>query len=112
MKLALVLIALILGPWLVLGMLFLAYPTVRRLKDRRDEFGWIIKIPAYTALVLGLLANVAFNVLWGSVIFREPPKEWLFSDRLKRHYRGADTEQSKRAEPWVRRVNAIDPGHV
>lgn len=100
------------GSWLVLGMLFIGYPTIRRLKNQRDEFGWVVKVPIYVALVLGVVADVVFNAVWGSIIFRELPREWLFTDRLKRHWHGGDDKQIKRAAPWVRRVNAIDPGHV
>ena len=100
------------GSWLVLGMLFLAYPTVRRLKRENHSFGIVVLVPIYLALVIGLVADVIFNALWGTVIFRELPKEWSFTDRLKRHWHGGDKVQMKRALPWVDRVNAIDPGHV
>ena len=98
--------------WIVLGMLFLGYPTVKRLKDGDYGFGWIVKVPIYVALVLGLTADVVFNATWGTWIFREPPREWTFTARLKRHWRGNSQRQKDRAEPWVRRVNAVDPGHV
>lgn len=98
--------------WIVLGMLFLGYPTVRRLKAEGHDFGWVVKAPIYVALVIGLVADVVFNATWGTWIFREPPREWLFTDRLKRHWRGNNRRQKLRAEPWVRRVNAVDPGHV
>lgn len=109
---------LVIGSWLVLGMLFLGYPTLQRLKDedRIDDLGAFVFIPAVCAFVIGAVADIVFNATWGSVIFREPPqwqdKELLFTSRLKRHWRGDDPVQRSRAEPWVRRVNAIDPGHV
>ena len=98
--------------WLVLGGLFFAYPTVYRLKDKRDEFGWIVKVPIYLWLIVGLLADICFNATWGTWIFRELPRETIFTKRLKRHWHGTDDKQRRRAAPWVRRVNAIDPGHV
>ena len=98
--------------WLVLGGIFLAYPTVQRLKERKDEFGWIVKVPVYLWFVLGYLADVGFNFTWGTFILREIPRELVFTSRLKRHWHGNDTKQKERAEPWVKRVNAIDPGHV
>ena len=107
-----ILLILALGSWLVLGALFLGYPTVQRLKDEDHDFGWVMKGPIYFALLLGVLADTTFNAIWGSVIFREFPKEFLFTTRLKRHWYGRDEKQKKRAEPWVRRVNTIDPGHV
>jgi len=98
--------------WLILGGLFFAYPTVTRLKDQQDEFGLIVKIPIYLWFVIGVLADVVFNATWGTVIFRELPKEYVFTSRLSRHWHGDDAKQKQRAKSWVRRVNAIDPGHV
>jgi len=101
--------------WLILGGIFFAYPTVRRLKDQKDEFGWIVKVPIYLWILLGALSDVVFNVTWGSIIFRELPHEFFFTDRLKRHWYEDNTDNNKqrdRAVPWVRRVNLIDPGHV
>ena len=98
--------------WLILGGLFFAYPTVYRLKDQKDEFGWIIKVPLYLMLLVGVLADIVFNVTWGTVIFREWPHEFLFTDRLKRHWYGNSKKQQDRAFPWQRRLNLIDPGHV
>ena len=99
--------------WLILGGIFLAYPTVQRLKDNHiDEIDWRLKIPVYLWLVIGLTADVAFNWTWGTVICRELPREFLFTDRLKRHWRGDDEEMKDRIKTWVRVVNLIDPGHV
>lgn len=95
--------------WLILGMLFLGYPTIKRLKEHRDMLDWTIKVPVYCALVLGVLADVVFNLLWGTVIFRELPREFLFTTRLKRQWR---ENENPRAERWVNIVNLIDPGHV
>lgn len=100
--------------WLVLGALFLGFPTVERLKDNRDKIplGWVAKTPIYAALFVGIVADVVFNWTWGTIIFREIPREFVFTNRLKRHHRGSDAKQKKRAEPWVTLVNMIDPGHV
>lgn len=106
------LLFLALASWLVLGGLFFAYPTVYRLKDERAEFGWVVKVPLYLWLLVGLIADIIFNVTWGTAIFRELPREFIFTDRLKRHWYGNDNKQKDRADPWVRRLNLIDPGHV
>ena len=99
--------------WLILGGIFLAYPTVHRLKDNhRDEITWRLKIPVYLWLFIGITADVIFNWTWGTVICRELPREFLFTDRLKRHWRGDDERMKRRIERWVKLVNMIDPGHV
>ena len=112
MNIVLIILEVALISWLVLGGVFLSYPTVQRLSEHKDELGWVSKVPIYLWLVIGVLADVAFNVTWGTWIFREPPREWLFTDRLKRHHYGYSERQKRRAAPWVRRVNLIDPGHV
>lgn len=99
--------------WLVLGGLFLAYPTMQRLKrDHIDEIGWVLIVPAYLWFVIGGLADIAFNLTVGTFIFREFPREFLFTSRLSRHWRGGSEKMRDRAAPWVRRVNLIDPGHI
>lgn len=110
------LILLIIGSWLILGSLFLGYPTIQRLKDEDHDFGWIVKVPIYFGLIVGLLADIVFNAVWGTIIFRELPqwhkRELLFTSRLKRHWYRGTPENRARAKPWVKRLNAIDPGHV
>lgn len=93
-------------PWFILGGLFFAYPTIHRLSDQKDQFNWIIKVPLYSWLFIGVICDVIFNATWGTFIFREMPREWLFTQRLKRH------KADKRAANWVRWLNLIDPGHV
>lgn len=99
--------------WLVLGGIFLAYPTVRRLKaEHRDEISWRLKVPVYLWLVIGITADVIFNWTWGTIICRELPREFLFTDRLQRHWYSDDLRMQRRIERWVKLVNMIDPGHV
>ncbi len=100
------------GSWLILGAAIFAYPTVRRLRDKWDEFGWVVKAPIVVFGILGLTADFIFNVLIGTARFLELPREWLFTARLKRHHYGDNDKQRKRAAKWVWRVNTIDPGHV
>jgi len=101
-----------LGSWLVLGMTFLAYPTVMRLKEVKDELGWITLIPVYLVVAIGGTADVVFNATCGIWVFKELPREFMYTDRLKRHWYGKDEKQKRRAEPWVIRVNRVHPGHV
>lgn len=112
MNIILITLAVAITSWLILGGIFLAYPTVQRLKPLKDELSWIMKVPVYLWFAIAIIADIGFNATWGTAIFRELPQEFLFTDRLKRHWRGDNTKQKERAEPWVYRVNLIDPGHV
>ena len=98
--------------WFILGGMFLAYPTMKRIKDEEAELKWLLKIPAYLWFGIGIIADVAFNFTWGSWIFREIPKEMLFTSRLVRHWRGTSITQKTTAEPGVEIINLIDPGHI
>ncbi|MEE9158967.1 MAG: hypothetical protein V3U60_11335 [Gammaproteobacteria bacterium] len=111
------------GSWLILGGTIFAYPTVVRLKDQRHEFSWVVIIPIFLFAVAGAIADIIFNALIGTWIFKELPRlefrwQWafikfeLFTDRLKRHHYGDSQKQKDRAAIWVWRVNMIDPGHV
>lgn len=107
-----IIMAVALISWLILGGIFLAYPTMRRLLKIKDELTWVVKVPMYMWFVIGLLADVAFNATWGTWIFKELPREFLFTERLQRHWYGDDKRMKRAAAPWVRRVNLVDPGHV
>ena len=81
-------------------------------------------------VVVVLLLDFTWNVLWGSIIFRELPqlhkKEVLFSSRVQRmcdQYEfdrefGTATNkaltkaQQDAALVWAMRLNRIDPGHI
>jgi len=98
--------------WIVLGAGILAYPTVLRLKERKDEFGWVVKVPVYVLFTAAIIADVIFNAIVGSIRFWELPKEWLFTARLKRHWYSDNPKQVARATKWVWRVNQIHEGHI
>jgi hypothetical protein len=56
--------------------------------------------------------NCLFNATCGSFIFWELPREWFFTDRLKRHKRELkDGERQKLAYLLCEEMNKADPGH-
>jgi len=71
----------------------------------------------YFWLVVGVICDVLFNWTRGTYMFREFPKEFLFSTRVQRHYDNAAnanwaTRRHRVARRWARILNAIDPGHI
>jgi len=62
------------------------YLSIMHLKSARDQgrltFG--AKILGYPWLAIGLVADVLFNVIVGSLLFLEPPRELLFTSRVSR----------------------------
>lgn len=84
----------------------------------RGDGGWWVTHLA-PLLVLFIPADVLFNLLYGSIIFKEMPhwpEEWLFSSRVKRHFQNligdSSPEQHQAAIKWHDRLRAADPlGH-
>ena len=76
--------------------------------EQDDLLDWRIKVPIYVYLAIGVVFDVLFNWTFGTLIFRELPREFLFTSRVQRH---AD-DDNPRADYWVRVLNIIEPGHV
>lgn len=55
--------------------------------------------------------NAVFNATIGTVIFAELPREWFFTDRLKRMKESFDPEIAEVARSICRQMNKADPGH-
>lgn len=51
---------------------------------RRGTLTTASKVVGYPILFIGLAFDVMFNAVWGSLLFLEPPREWLFTDRVSR----------------------------
>ena len=90
---------------------FVFVSTVGKLLKSGVWCPWYIKVVAYVWLLIGIPADVLFNVVWGTWIFRERPREWLFTHRVKRHVSKTDW-RGKKAKLWAEMLNAIDENHV
>lgn len=96
----------------LVGSGFIIVMTMQRLiRTNGVRFPRILIAMAYCWLVVGGLADIVFNWLCGSWIFRELPREWTFTARCKRHVAGRGWRQRK-ALYWADVLNSIDPGHV
>lgn len=67
--------------------LYVFYCAVMNIKRVRDmgkltTFG---KVLGYPTLVIGLVLDLAVNVLVMSIVLLEIPREWTVTSRLKRH---------------------------
>lgn len=120
----LIAIAIVLATFLV-ETAFVYLATAKRLL----ELGLLprdFRLVAYVWVVIGYPADVAFNLLRGSIEFRElPPIVWrrvlrlklpipelLFTSRVQRHCDGSSGWRLERAQRWATVLNAVDPGHV
>lgn len=90
---------------------------------------WIVGIPAVlmywiycfaitrtgpTRVIVGIpfmLLNAVFNATFGSFIFMEFPREWFFTDRLKRQKDSEKDDCARVAFMICHEMNKFDAGH-
>lgn len=113
---------LILAPWFFM-MARLKNMGYTRKDIRRyfTDFGYLVGTLTLLSLVVGAIADVLFNIVIGSLIFLEFPREGFFTDRVQRHYddwkvtTGAAHQpdrREKKGKIWADRLNRIYAGHV
>jgi hypothetical protein len=91
---------------------WLFYIAIMHLRLVRDRLHPFAKVNAYILLFFGLLLDVAVNVLVGTVVFADLPREWLLTERLKRMKREGKWWQRMTAY-WIceHLLNQFDEGH-
>lgn len=78
---------------------WLFYLAVMAISPHKDNLHPVAKAHAYVLLVVALALDVTLNVVVGTALFLDPPRELLMTDRLKRYV------SSESADSW-RRVTA------
>ena len=79
------------------------------LKANKNELTKTVKVIGYPLLFIGLIFDIAFNLIVGSIVFIEPPKEWLFTNRCIRHIKRSNF-RGKVARWFCRNfLNPFDP---
>ena len=103
-------LAVIAGLWLGVHWAFVAVMHAKAVKERGSLTAYwsVILLPLALA---GLILDAAFNLTFGTVLYRELPRELLFTARCKRHIAGEGSRQ-RMAAFWQRQLNQFDPGHV
>jgi hypothetical protein len=83
--------------WILFGsglfyITFALYLTMMHLKSARDhgKLTTASKFFGYPLLIIGLIVDVIFNVVAGTIMFIEIPKEFLFTTRVSRLNDGTD----------------------
>lgn len=94
--------------------LWVFYAAVMRLKMIRDAGGlegrpWV-KAFGYFTLAMGLALDLIVNVVVGTAVFREWPREWTLSERLWRLSNGLPSWRQRWALAIrVALLDVIDP---
>lgn len=91
-----------------LWVFYLALMNLKRAKDAGTLRPWARRLGA-PVLLLGYLLDVAVNLLVMTLLMAEAPREWLVTDRLKRHRVGSGWRAS--LARWMCRdlLDAFDP---
>jgi hypothetical protein len=95
-----------------LWVLWILYVAMMRLRQVRDagKLTLAMKILGYPWLIFGLFIDFLLNVVVGSLLFIEIPREYTLSERLWRHSQESDGYRQTWAE-WLRvnLLDAVDP---
>lgn len=81
------LIILVVSPWLLWALYVLVMGLYRaHLQDRLTPSTYLLGAPW---LAIGVAVDVLVQITFASLIFLEPPRELMVTDRLQRHSRAA-----------------------
>lgn len=96
---------------LLLPFTWVLYIAIMGFKEHLDTMGRVSKAIAYCILPVGLLADVLFNFIYGTVMFLEIPRELLMTTRLKRHLSDHKKDWRDRNANWFCKefLNIYDP---
>ena len=95
---------------------YIGYIKIMRLKRIRDaenkDLEWYHKLYGYPLLVIGIILDTLLNVIVGTIIFVEFPREFLLTPRLDRWGREDDGYRGKFARFVCKyMLNPFDEGH-
>ena len=68
----------------MLGVLFANVMTLKKHQHRIPKYAQYALAPIWLPmLVIGYIVDVAFNIIYGTVLFMELPRHWTLSERLR-----------------------------
>jgi hypothetical protein len=102
--------------WYLLTGAFVLVMHAKRLRDEGAKLTLFWRVNILPWAIVGLALDLAFNVVAGTIMFVELPRELLFTSRCKRLVAGDDETfwlyRRSVALWWQRQLNQISPGHV
>lgn len=91
--------------WLTWG----AYVAIMYMDLKRDQLGWPAKVFGYPWLWFGLVLDATLSIIVGTMLFLDPPREWLLTTRLKRYINTAPSGSwRERLASWLC-THLLDP---
>lgn len=95
--------------WYALILCFIAIMHAK-LRMEAGELSRFWKINLAPIGLLGLVLDVAFNFIVGTVLYLETPREFTFTSRCKRH-KVKGGRRGDMARWWCKQLEQIEPGH-
>lgn len=84
------------------------YVIMMSAKGRRYELPLYWKVMLFPAALIMVVLDVAFNLTFGVIMFRELPHELQFSGRVQRHVDDSPSDRRRMALWWARILNVFD----
>lgn len=99
--------------------LFMVYSGFIRAKKSGAEIPKLSYALVAPVVAFGLVLDITWNVVFGSMLFLQVPwypgsghpLKWTFTRRL-RYWKDDPTWRGKQARWWASHLNPFDPGHV
>jgi len=83
------------------------YLAIMNLKRNRARINKVNGIFFWQIIIVGLLFDVAMNLIVGTLFFRELPRELVFTSRLQRHLKESHGWRLRMAAWWCEHL--LDP---
>lgn len=101
----------ILVAWALSQLTFIFYLAIMNARGVKDQIPTAAKFFIYPALIVGVLLDLALNVLVGTVLFLDPPREAMFTARLKRYRKDGEDLWRGKLACWFceKLLNIFDP---
>lgn len=103
-------IATIAGLWFLLGWSFVAIMGAKQ-AEKSGTLTTFWKVNLLPLVFIGIVLDCAFNLTFATLLYRELPRELLFTARCKRHKNGKNVRRKRIADWWCANLNVFDPGH-
>ena len=90
---------------------YLAFMEIKSNKEGYKEalgFAWY---GGYPFFFVALIMDVLFNITYGTLLFRELPKELLFTARCSRHLKGKGIQLARAHWVCTNLLDPADKGH-
>lgn len=90
---------------------WILYLAVMNIKQNVSTMSWLAKIHAYPLIIIAITFDSFVNIILGTILFLDLPKEWLLTARLKRYIYEENSAWREKIASWIcyHLLNQFDP---